>query len=104
MKLLYMFPALLYAGFLLMIGLGVGYEGLTVAAWTYLLLLTTAAHWLSSKRWWGCLPGMAVGSILVWQFNNASAEQAVSMNPLGIAILVYFAAMGIICYKLNKQK
>ena len=101
MKLLYMFPAVLYAGLLLMIGLGVGYEGLTMVSWLYLLLLTAAAHWLSSKRWWGCFPGMAVGSIMVWQALNA-AEQMV--NPLGITILLYFAAMGFICYRLNKQK
>ena len=104
MKLLYMFPALLYAGFLLMIGLGVGYEGLTVAAWTYLMLLTTAAHWLSSKRWWGCLPGMAAGSVVIWLFNNSHVQQPIDIRPLGVGVLIYFAAMGIICYKLNKQK
>ena len=104
MKVLYIFPALLYAGFLLMIGLGVGYEGLAVEAWLYLLLLSAAGHWLCSKRWWGCLPGMAAGSIAVWKFNSASLGQAMNLNLLGIAILVYFAAMGVICYKLNKQK
>ena len=102
MKLLYIFPALLYGVFLLIIGLGVGYQGLTMEAWIYLFLLTTAGHCLSSKRWWGCLPGMAAGSIMVWKFNAAAVEQGV--NPLGLALLVYFAAMGVICYKLNKQK
>ena len=103
-KLLYIFPALLYSGFLLTIGLSVGFEGLMTEAWMYLLGLTAAAHLLCKKKWWGCLPGMAVGSVVIWLFNNSRVQQPIDIRPLGIGILVYYAAVGIICYRLTKQK
>lgn len=104
MKLLYMFPALLYGGLLLAIGLSVGFEGLMMEAWMYLLGLTAAAYLLCNKKWWGCLPGMTVGSVVIWLFNNSHVQQPIDIRPLGVGVLIYFAAMGIICYKLNKQK
>lgn len=104
MKILYMFPALLYSSLLLTIGLSVGFGGLQMEAWVYLLGLTAAAYLLCRKKWWGCLPGMAVGSVLIWLFNNSHVQQSVDIRPLGIGIFVYFAVLGIFCYKLNKNK
>lgn len=103
MKVLYTFPALLYSGFLLTIGLSVGFSGLMMEAWLYLILLLAAGVLLCKKKWWGSLPGMAVGSVVIWLFNNSRVQQPVDIRPLGVGILVYFIAMGIICYKLNKQ-
>lgn len=104
MKLLYLFPALLYSGLLLTIGLSVGFGGLMMEAWLYLVLFYAAGVLLCRKNWWGCLPGMAAGSVIVYLFNNTHVQQPVDIRPLGIGIRIYFVVMGIICYKLNRQK
>lgn len=104
MKFLYSFPALLYGGLVATIGFTAGFGAFEIEAWVYLVLLTAAAVLLSIKKWWGALPGMAVGGIVIYLFENSSAHQHVNVTPLGIGIVLYFAAMAVICHKLNKIK
>ena len=104
MKVLYLFPALLYSGLLLTIGMSLGFSGLMMEAWLYLILFFAAGVLLCQKKWWGCLPGMAAGSVIIYLFNNSSVQQPVDIRPLGIGIFIYFAAMGILCWRLNKLK
>lgn len=103
MKLLYSFPAFLYCGFLTFVGFGVGFGGFQMEAWIYVFLLISAAILLSMKKWWGAIPGMAVGSIVMYLFETTNAHQHINVTPLGIGILVYFGFMGMICYKLNRK-
>ena len=94
MKILYGFPAFLYCSFLLFVGMGIGFEGLSPLSWVYAAGLLAAAVLLCMKKWWGCLPGVAVGGIL--------ALVLLQQNELptwGTLIAVYFAAMGFFCYK-----
>lgn len=104
MIILYSFPALLYGGLIAMIGFGTGFGGFLPEAWLYLSLLIAAAVLLSMKKWWGAVPGMVVGGIVIYLFETSHVHQHVNVTPLGIGIIVYFAAMGVICYKLHKQK
>ena len=104
MKVLYLFPALLYSGLLLTITLSLGFGGLMMEAWLYLALFFAAGVLLCRKKWWGSLPGMAAGSVIIYLFYNSRVQQPIDIRPLGIGILIYFTAMGILCYKLNKQK
>ena len=103
MKLLYSFPAFLYCGLVGTIGFDVGLGGFEPEAWLYVVLLIMAAVLLSMKKWWGCIPGMAVGGIVIYLFETARVHQHVNVTPLGVGIILYFAAMGFICYKLQKK-
>ena len=104
MKLLYCFPAFLYGGLIATIGFGAGFGGFQPEAWIYLLLLMSAAVLLSMRKWWGAIPGMAVGTIVIYLFEASRAHQHIDVTPLGVGIILYFVAMGGICYKLNKLK
>ena len=104
MKFLYSFPAVLYGGLVATIGFTAGFGAFEAEAWVYLILLTAAAVLLSMKKWWGAVPGMTVGGIVIYLFETTSAHQHVNITPLGIGIIAYFAAMGVICSKLNKIK
>ena len=101
---MYSLPALLYGGLVATIGASVGFGGFEPEAWIYLILLTVAAILLSIKKWWGCIPGMAVGSIVIYLFQMTRVHQHVNVTPLGIGVILYFAAMGLICYRLHKKK
>ena len=99
---LYSFPALLYGGLIATIGFTAGFGGFRMEAWLYLFLLTAAAVLLSMKKWWGALPGAVTGGIVIYLFETAHVHQHVNVTPLGIGMILYFAAMGIICYNLTK--
>ena len=103
MKLLYCFPALLYCGLVGTIGFDVGFGGFEPEAWVYVALLIMAAVLLCTNKWWGCIPGMVVGGIVIYLFEITNAHQPVNITPLGIGIIAYFAAMGLICYRLYKK-
>ena len=103
MKFLYSFPAVLYAGLVATIGFTLGFGGFQPEAWLYLILLIAAALLLSMKKWWGAVPGMMVGGIVISLFETSHVHQHVNVTPLGIGIILYFAALGMSCYRLNKS-
>ena len=104
MPFVYSLPALLYGGLIATIGFSVGFGGFLWEAWLYLILLTAAAILLSMKKWWGCIPGMAVGGIVIYLFQTTNAHQHINVTPLGLGIILYFATMGFLCYKLHMDK
>ncbi len=101
MPFIYSLPALLYGGLIATIGASVGFGGFEPEAWVYLVLLAAAAVLLSRKKWWGAFPGMLVGGIVIYLFETTRVHQHVNVTPLGVGIIIYFAAMGIICYRLH---
>ena len=94
MKLLYAFPAFLYCSFVLFVGLGIGFGGFAPLTWIYALGLLSAAVLLCMKKWWGCLPGVAVAVIL-----GAVLLSQGELPTWGLLIGIYYAAMGLFCYK-----
>lgn len=86
MVILYAFPAVLYIGFMAIVGLG----SVAPIAWLYAILLAAAAVLLSKGRWWGSLPGVAAGAVMAFQ------------NTVGIALVVYYAILGIVCFRRKK--
>lgn len=104
MKLLYSFPALLYCGLIATIGIDVGLGGFQMEAWVYVCLLIAAAVLLCMKKWWGSIPGMLVGGIVIYLFETSHVHHHINETPLGIGLILYFAAMGVICYKLSRMK
>ena len=104
MAFVYSIPALLYGGLIVTVGSSLGFGGLQPEAWLYLFLLTTAAVLLSMKKWWGSIPGMAVGGIVIYLFEATSAHQHINVTPLGIGIMLYYGVIGFLCYKLNRHR
>ena len=103
MKLLYFFPAFLYCGFLALIGFGAGFGAFEMVAWVYAALLIVAGVLLAMKKWWGAIPGMAVGAIILYMFAHSHVHHHINENPIGIVVIAYFLAMGFICYKINRK-
>lgn len=103
MKFLYAIPALLSCGLVATIGFDVGFGSLEPEAWGYVALLITAAVLLSMNKWWGSIFGMIVGGIVMYLSETANSHQHMNVTPLGIGIILYFAAMGLICCKFYKK-
>ena len=91
MKVLFVLPAFFWCT----VGLGAiligGFRDMNLSFWIYPLLAVAAAVLLWKKKWWGCLPGIAMGILLLAQIRNGL--------EMGLNTCVYFALMGLICYK-----
>ena len=103
-KILYALPAILYCGAVIAFGMQLGFDGsLKPITWVYMLLLLTAAVILCMNKWWGSFSGIAVGAIIIYLFVNSHVHHHINENPIGIAVMVYYALMGLLCYKTSKK-
>lgn len=103
-KVLYALPALLYCGAVAVFVTQLGFDGsLKPVTWVYALLLLSAAAILCMNRWWGSIPGAAVGAIIIYLFETSHIHHHINETPIGIGIIVYFALMGLLCYKTKKK-
>lgn len=103
-KILYSLPAVLYCGAVIAFGMRLGFDGsLKPVTWVYMLLLLSASVILCMNRWWGSTPGIAVGGMVIYLFETSHVHHHINETPVGIAIIAYFAVMGLICYKATKK-
>lgn len=103
-KILYSLPAVLYCGAVLVSGMRLGFGGsLKPVTWLYMILLIFAAIVLCKKQWWGCIPGMAVGAVIIYLFINSHVHHPINETPIGIGVGIYYVLMGLICYKTSKK-
>ena len=94
-KVLYILPAVLWDGIWLFVLMIAGWKDTSFVAWLYPILPTAAAVLLWKGKWWGCVPGIAMGVMLMTLVANEEAS--------GMRYCIYFALMGLICYKHRKE-
>ena len=95
-KIFYILPAVLWDVIWLFILMIAGWKDASPIAWLYPVLPTAAAVLLCKGKWWGCLPGMAMGAMLLFLVPNEETS--------GLRYCIYFALMGILCYLTNRKK
>ena len=97
-KFLYIMPAvlilMLYA---LLAALAGGVSGFQPVAYLYMILPIAAGILLRKGKWWGCLFGAAMGTMLF--FTGMTVARIA-----GIVLAVYYIAMGIVCVVSNKKQ
>ena len=97
-RFLYIMPAvlilMLYA---LLTALAGGISGFQPIAFMNILLPIVAGILLRKGIWWGCLFGMAMGALLL--FNGMTAVGI----AVGAAAMVYYAVMGLVC-RISQKK
>ena len=103
-KFLYIMPAvlicILYA---LLAALAGGISGIQPIALVYIACLILAGMLLRKDKWWGCLPGIAMGALLI--YNGMTAEpQLFAGFVAGLILVAYYAAMGLICAASRNHK
>ena len=96
-KFLYIMPAVLICmlyGLLAALAGGIG--GFQPIALAYILLPIAAGILLRKGKWWGCLPGMAMGMLLLYKGITAQPQVFVGFVA-GLILAAYYAAMGLVC-------
>ena len=102
-KILYTFPAVLYCGIVAAIILDSGFGGFLPVTWVYVSMLILAAVVLCMEKWWGCIPGIGVGAIIIYQFETSRVHHHINETSIGVSVIVYFAVMGLMCYLARKN-
>lgn len=98
-RFLYIMPAILililYA---LLTALAGGISGFQSIAVVNMGLPVVAGVLLRKGKWWGCLFGIALGVLLLF---NSAAKVAV---VIAVVLMVYYAVMGLVCALSQKKK
>lgn len=103
-KFLYILPAVLICMlYALLTALAGGIGGFQPIAFVYILLPIAAGVLLRKDKWWGCLFGMAMGALLI--YNSMTAQPQVFAGFVaGLVMAAYYAAMGLVCAASQKKK
>ena len=102
-KFLYIMPAVLICMLYgLLAALAGGFSGFQPIAYVNIVLPILAGVLLRKGKWWGCLLGMLMGGILL--YNGMSAEpQMMVAFVIGLVLAAYYAAMGLACAAQKKE-
>lgn len=96
-RFLYILPAILLCMIYgLLAAIAGGISGFQPIAWVYLGLPIAAGILLRRGKWWGSLPGIAIGGILVYSGMTAQPQLFVGF-VIGLIIAAYYIAMGLMC-------
>ena len=96
-RVLYTLPAVMVVIFYGMLGLlAGGFASFQVRAWLMVVMPVASAVLLLAGLWWGCIPGMCLGGLLI--SIGMAGNSYVSMI-CGVAVFVYYLVMGILCMK-----
>ena len=96
-KFLYIMPAVLICMlYALLATLAGGIGGFRPIAFLYISLPILAGIFLRKGKWWGCLFGIAMGAMLV--YNGMTAQpQMMAGFIAGLVLAAYYIAMGLTC-------
>lgn len=96
-RVLYTIPAVMIWLFYGMLALlAGGFASFQIRAWLMILLPAMSAVLLLAGRWWGCIPGMLLGGLLISMGLTAGNTIFVAS---GIGVFAYYLVMGILCLK-----
>ena len=99
-RFLYVMPAALvcmvYAILTILAGGISGYQPIVLV---YIGLPILSAVFLRKGKWWGCLFGIAMGVVLLYMGSRYTGQVMDIERPSGIVFLIYYAVMGLLCYK-----
>ena len=103
-KFLYIMPAVLICMlYALLTALAGGVSGFQPIAFVYILLPIAAGVLLRKEKWWGCVFGVAMGALLIYNGMTAQPKLMVGFAA-GMILVGYYAVMGIVCAADNKNK
>ena len=101
-RVLYTMPAVMVVIFYGMLALlAGGFASFQARAWLMILMPVASAVLLLAGLWWGCIPGMCLGGLLIsiGRFGNSSVSVI-----CGVIVFVYYMVMGILCLKDARKK
>lgn len=98
-KILYFVPAIFGLVFYSLLAVFSGFGAIHPAVWLCIAMLFVAAVLLAKKIWFGCVPGILVGVILIWMSCQSTGQVIDIEMPLGITLILFYIISGVISRK-----
>ena len=96
-RVLYTMPAVMVVLFYGMLALlAGGFASFQLRAWLMILLPVLSALLLLGGRWWGSIPGMLLGGLII-SLGLTGSNWAIL--GFGAFVFVYYMIMGLLCWK-----
>lgn len=93
-KVLYFAPAIFRLLFYCLLAVFSGFGAIHPAVWLCIAMLFFSAVLLAKKKWLGCVPGILVGSLLIWMSFQYTGQVIDIEMPIGIALILFYILSG----------
>ena len=93
-KVIYFTPAIFGLVFYSLLAVFSGFGAIHPAVWLCIAMLFMSAVLLAKKKWFGCIPSILVGVILLWMSFQSTGQVIDIERPLGIALIVFYIFCG----------
>ena len=93
---LYFTPAILGLVFYSLLAVFSGLGAIHPAVWLCVAMLFVSAVLLAKKTWFGCIPGILVGGILILMSFLSTGQVIDIERPLGIGLILFYILSGFI--------
>ena len=76
-----------------------GFGAIHPDVWLCIAMLFLSAVLMARKKWFGCIPGIMVGILLIWMSFRSTGQVIDIEMPLGIALILFYIISGFISRK-----
>ena len=98
-KVLYFVPAIFGLVFYSLLAVFSGFGAIHPVVWLCIAMLFLSAVLMPRKKWFGCIPGILVGILLIWMSFQSTGQVIDIEMPLGIALILFYIISGFISRK-----
>ena len=95
-KVIYFTPAIFGLVFYSLLTVFSGFGAIHPVVWLCIAMLFVSAVLLAKKKWFGCLPGILVGGILILMSFLSTGQVIDIERPLGIGLILFYILCGVI--------
>ena len=93
-KVLYFVPAIFGLVFFSLLAVFSGFGAIHPVVWLCIAMLFLSAVLMAHKKWFGCIPGILVGILLICMSFQSNGQVIDIERPLGIALIVFYIFCG----------
>ena len=98
-KVIYFTPAIFGLVFYSLLTVFSGFGAIRPTVWLCIAMLFVSAVLLAQKKWFGCIPGILVGGILILMSYQSTGQVIDIEMPLGIALILFYILSGVVSRK-----
>ena len=98
-KVIYFTPAIFGLMFYSLLAVFSGFGAIHPVVWLCIAMLFVSAVLLAQKKWFGCIPGILVGAILILMSYQSTGQVIDIEMPLGIALILFYILSGVVSRK-----
>ena len=98
-KVLYFVPAIFGLVFYCLLAVFSGFGAIHPVVWLCIAMLFLSAVLMTKKKWFGCIPGILVGAILIWMSFQSTGQVIDIEMPLGLALILFYILSGVVSRK-----